>query len=106
MDAGSADACVPQPPNLSFVWVIGPCCFERHPARVSNMTEKLTRYEPAAALVNEEEIAAFLADALETGDAAFIATALEIVAHAKRRIPLDKAQRGGECIEAQRPAQK
>jgi len=47
------------------------------------MAEKLTDYDPAAALVDDEEIAAFLADALETGDAAFIAKSLGIVARAK-----------------------
>jgi probable addiction module antidote protein len=52
------------------------------------MTEKLTRYDPAAALVNDEEIAAFLADALETGDAAFIAKAMEIVARAKSMVEI------------------
>ena len=47
------------------------------------MTEKLTTYDPAAALENSEEIAFFMADALETGDAAYIAKALGIVARAK-----------------------
>ena len=47
------------------------------------MAEKLTTYDPAVALVNDEEIAFFMADALETGDAAFIAQALGIVARAK-----------------------
>lgn len=47
------------------------------------MTEKLTPYDPAAALVNDEEIAVFMANALETGDSAFIAKALGIVARAK-----------------------
>lgn len=37
---------------------------------------KLTPYDPAAALVNDEAIALFMADALETGDAAYIARAL------------------------------
>ena len=37
------------------------------------MAEKLTDYDPAAALIDDEEIATFLADALETGDAVFIA---------------------------------
>lgn len=36
---------------------------------------KLTRYDPATALVDDEEIAVFMADALETGDAAYIAKA-------------------------------
>lgn len=36
------------------------------------MAEKLTTYDPAAALVDEEEIAAFMADVFETGDAAYI----------------------------------
>ena len=40
------------------------------------MVEKLTDYDPAHALVDDDEIAAFLADALETGDAAFIAKSL------------------------------
>jgi probable addiction module antidote protein len=47
------------------------------------MTEKLTTYDPAAALVNDEEIAFFMADAFETGDAAYIAKSLGIVARAK-----------------------
>jgi probable addiction module antidote protein len=47
------------------------------------MTEKLTIYDPATALVDEEEIAFFMADALETGDAAYIAKALGVVARAK-----------------------
>jgi probable addiction module antidote protein len=47
------------------------------------MTDKLTTYDPAAALVNDEEAAVFMADALETGDAAYIAKALGIVARAK-----------------------
>lgn len=47
------------------------------------MTKKLTTYDPAAALVSDEEIAFFMADALETGDAAYISKALGIVARAK-----------------------
>jgi probable addiction module antidote protein len=47
------------------------------------MTEKLTTYDPAAALIDDEEIAAFMADAFETGDAGYIAHALGIVARAK-----------------------
>ncbi len=47
------------------------------------MTEKLTTYDPAAALVDDEEIAVFMADAFETGDAAYIAKALGVVARAK-----------------------
>ncbi|EOY5418462.1 addiction module antidote protein [Cronobacter turicensis] len=44
---------------------------------------KLTEYHPAAALVDDEEIAFFMADALETGDARHIAKALGVVARAK-----------------------
>ena len=47
------------------------------------MTEKLTNFDPAAALVNDEEIAFFMADAFETGDAAYIAKALGVVARDK-----------------------
>lgn len=44
---------------------------------------KLTAYDPANALIDDEEIAAFMADALETGDSAYIAKALGVVARAK-----------------------
>lgn len=47
------------------------------------MPKHLTAYDPAAALVNDEEIAFFMADAFETGNAAFIAKALGVVARAK-----------------------
>lgn len=47
------------------------------------MTDKLTSYDPANALVDEEEIAFFIADAFETGDASYIANALGVVARAK-----------------------
>jgi probable addiction module antidote protein len=47
------------------------------------MADKLTKYDPAVALVDGEEVAAFLTDALETGDAAFIAKSLGVVARAK-----------------------
>ncbi|MGF6766158.1 putative addiction module antidote protein [Paraburkholderia sp. GAS33] len=47
------------------------------------MAEKLTTYDPAVALVDNEEIAAFMADALETGDAGYIAKALGVVARAR-----------------------
>ncbi|ENR5391194.1 addiction module antidote protein [Providencia rettgeri] len=43
----------------------------------------LTTYDPALALVDDEEIAFFMADAIETGDSAYIAKALGIVARAK-----------------------
>ncbi|MDX5445984.1 MAG: hypothetical protein LPJ87_08005 [Zoogloeaceae bacterium] len=44
------------------------------------MTEKLTSYTPAAALVDEESIALFMSEALETGDAGYVAHALGVVA--------------------------
>jgi probable addiction module antidote protein len=47
------------------------------------MPEKLSKYDPAIALVDDEEVAAFISDALETGDAAFIAKSLGVVARAK-----------------------
>lgn len=47
------------------------------------MADKLTTYDPAAALVDDEEMAVFMADAFETGDAGYIAHALGIVARAK-----------------------
>lgn len=47
------------------------------------MAEELTTYDPAAALTDDEEIAFFMADAFETGDAAYIAKALGVVARTK-----------------------
>jgi probable addiction module antidote protein len=47
------------------------------------MTDKLSTYDPAAALVNDEEAAFFMADAFKTGDAGYIANALGIIARAK-----------------------
>ena len=47
------------------------------------MAEKLTTYDPALALVDDEELAVFMADALETGDAGYVAHALGSVARAK-----------------------
>lgn len=44
---------------------------------------KAATYDPAAALVDDEEIAFFMADAFETGDVAYIAKALGVVARAK-----------------------
>ena len=47
------------------------------------MIEKLTTYDPAVALVDDEEMTFFMADAFETGDSAFIAKALGVVVRAK-----------------------
>ena len=47
------------------------------------MAEKLTNYDPATALVDDNEIAFFMSDAFATGDAAYIAKALGVVARAK-----------------------
>lgn len=47
------------------------------------MSEPLYNYDPAAALDSPEAISVFMADALETGDTAYIAKALGIVARAK-----------------------
>ncbi|WP_333723176.1 addiction module antidote protein [Agrobacterium tumefaciens] len=54
------------------------------------MTEKLTTYDPGAALIDDEEIAAFMADAFETGDAAYVAKALGVVARAKEMIEISR----------------
>lgn len=47
------------------------------------MTEPIYEYDPAQALDGPEEIAVFLADALDTGDTAYIAKAMGVVARAK-----------------------
>jgi len=47
------------------------------------MAEKLTTFDPAEGLTSDEAIAAFMADAFESGDAGYIAHALGVVARAK-----------------------
>ncbi len=47
------------------------------------MDEPLYDYDPAAALDSPEAIEMFMVDAFETGDAAYIAKALGVVARAK-----------------------
>lgn len=47
------------------------------------MTEHLYEYDPAAALDSPEAIEVFMADAFETGDVAYIAKALGVIARAK-----------------------
>ena len=50
------------------------------------MKEQLYDYDPSSALDNQEAIALFMADAFETGDAAYIAKALDVVARALRTL--------------------
>jgi probable addiction module antidote protein len=47
------------------------------------MPLETTPFDPAEYLDNDEAVAVYLTDALETGDAAFIADALGVVARAK-----------------------
>ncbi len=47
------------------------------------MTERIYDYDPSAALDGDEAIAVFMADAFETGESAYIAKALGVVARAK-----------------------
>jgi len=47
------------------------------------MSEPIYNYDPAAALEDDESVAVFLADALETGDAEYISKAMGVVARAK-----------------------
>lgn len=47
------------------------------------MAEKLTAYDPADDLLNDEGIETFMTAAFETEDAAYIAHALGVVARAK-----------------------
>ena len=47
------------------------------------MAEKLTNYDPAEDLSSNEAIVSFMAEALETNDAGYIAHALGVVARAK-----------------------
>lgn len=50
---------------------------------LNKIKEQLYEYDPAAALTDPESIAIFMADALETGDAEYIAKALAVVERAK-----------------------
>jgi hypothetical protein len=62
------------------------------------MSEQLLyTYDPAAALDGPQDIAIFMADALETGDAAYIAKALGVVARG-----LGERRRGRDDGGAQR----
>jgi probable addiction module antidote protein len=47
------------------------------------MAQKLTSYDPAEDLGSDEAIAVFIAEALETGDAAYVSHALGVIARAK-----------------------
>jgi probable addiction module antidote protein len=47
------------------------------------MAEKLTTYDPAVALVDDNEIAYFMSDAFATGNAGYVAKCLGVVARAK-----------------------
>ncbi len=54
------------------------------------MTEKLTAFDPAEALIDDESVAVFMADAFETGDAGYIAHALGVVARARGMTEISK----------------
>ena len=54
------------------------------------MTEPIYDYDPAQALDSPEAIAVFIADALDPGDAAYIAQAMGVVARAKGMTELAK----------------
>ena len=47
------------------------------------MAKKLTNYDPAEDLGSKEAVAVFLAEALKTSDAAYIAHALGVIARAR-----------------------
>ncbi|MCL7463195.1 hypothetical protein [Pseudomonas sp. NW5] len=50
------------------------------------MSEPLHDYDPAEALNSAEAIEVFMADAMETGDAAYVAKANEVAKRAMQRI--------------------
>lgn len=54
------------------------------------MAEKFTKFDPAEYLNSQEAITEFVADALETGDATYIAKAMGVVARAKGMTELAK----------------
>jgi probable addiction module antidote protein len=54
------------------------------------MTDTFTDFDPAAYLTSPAAIAEFIADALETGDAPYIAKAMGVVARAKGMAELSR----------------
>ena len=68
------------------------------------MTEPIPDYDPADSLVDTDTINIFLADANDTGDAAYIAEAMAVVARAKMRIEaleiLQRVRQGQEAVHS------
>lgn len=58
------------------------------------MAEKLATYDPAEDLKSDEAIAIFMAEAFQTGDAAYIAHALGVVARAKGMVQIAGERQG------------
>lgn len=58
------------------------------------MSERFYDYDPAEALDSAEAIEVFLADALETDDASYVAEAVEVAKRAMQRISQDAS----ECL--------
>jgi len=54
------------------------------------MTDTFTEFDPASYLTSPTTIAEFMADALETGDAPYIAKAMGVVARAKGMTELSR----------------
>ena len=68
------------------------------------MTEPILDYDPADSLVDTDTINIFLADANNTGDVAYIAEAMAVVARAKMRIEaleiLQRVRQGQEAVHS------
>ena len=68
------------------------------------MTEPIPDYDPADSLVDTDTINIFLVDANDTGDAAYIAEAMAVVARAKMRIEaleiLQRVRQGQETVHS------
>lgn len=50
------------------------------------MSEKIYDYDPAEAMSSAEAIELFMADALETGDVAYVAKAEEVVGRVRQQL--------------------
>ena len=59
------------------------------------MSEPLYDYDPAEALGSAEAIEVFMADALETGDAAYVAKAEALVEQARQRLAIKSSESHG-----------
>lgn len=65
----------------------------------TDMTDRLTVYDPAEDLTSDSAIAIFMVEAFDSEDAGYIAHALGVVARAKSMAQIARAIPGGLWLE-------